>query len=98
MIELRIIKKKKYFLVETILEVHTNVLSYTLYINMKRSIVIVIMLGLVKKQNHRLHKKLGFLTGPYIKIVSPKYYINELSESLITEDGLIDLKKKYTYK
>ena len=41
---------------------------------------------------------MGFLTGPCVKLSSPKHCINELNESLITEEGAIDVKKQHAYE
>ena len=43
-------------------------------------------------------KKVGFLTGPCVKLSSPKHCVNELNESLIAEEGAIDVKKQYTHE
>ena len=40
---------------------------------------------------------MGFLTGPCVKLASPKQCVNELNERLTTEEGSIDVKKQFTY-
>ena len=43
-------------------------------------------------------KRIGFLTGPCVKIASPKQYIKELNNHLKIQEGIIDVRKKWTYE
>ena len=38
-------------------------------------------------------KKIGFIVGTYVKLASPKYYIEELSNNMKLEERSIDIKK-----
>jgi len=43
-------------------------------------------------------KKIGFLVGTYVRVASPKYYIDELSKILKTSAKVIDIKKGFTFE
>ena len=42
--------------------------------------------------------RIGFLTGTYVRIASPKYYITDLTKRLNIREKIIDVKKEYTYE
>ena len=42
--------------------------------------------------------KIGYLSDTYVKLASPKYYIDDLKEKLQIDEGLIDIKKEFTYE
>ena len=41
---------------------------------------------------------IGFLSGTYVKLVSPDYYIKEIREESQLQENTIDIKKRYTYE
>jgi hypothetical protein len=42
--------------------------------------------------------RIGYLTGIYVKIASPKYYIKDIKEKLNITEKLIDVKKEFIYE
>ena len=93
----KIIHRKQSITAEMIVEVETNESAYSLYLKEK---------DYCNKYNIRVSSKntimeyttkIGFLTGPYVKIAAPKYYITDLKRKLDITNNLIDVKKEYTY-
>ena len=94
----RIIITKKHTKVEIMLEVKTSLTAYELY-QREREYCDKINVRIGSKNTCMEYtKKIGFLVGAYVKIASPKYYINELSNIIETTQKVIDIKKSYTYE
>ena len=43
-------------------------------------------------------KRIRFLTGSYVRIVSPVYYLLDIKKKLKIGTGIIEVKKEYTYE
>ena len=51
-----------------------------------------------KKKCMEYIKKIRFLVGTYVQLASPDYYINEITNDMNLEEGIIDIKKRFTYE
>jgi len=93
----KIVKKPKLVLVEMIIDVETMESAYKLYQAQKEYCDKHKIRVSARNTIMEYTKRVGFLTGPSVKISSPKRYIEELEQYLQIEQGTIDVKKKYTY-
>ena len=94
----KIVKRKKYISVETIVQVKTKASAYGLYQNQKdycdqNNISII-----GKRTGLAYTKKVGFLSGAYVKLASVDYHIDEIIDELKLDDKSIDIKKRFTYE
>ena len=97
-IEPKIVSKKKYVLVETILQVKTRASAYVFYQSEKEYCDSNNIRVGWKNTCMEYTKKIGFIIGIYVKLASLKYYIEELSNNIKLEERLIDIKKRFTYE
>ena len=51
-----------------------------------------------KKKYMEYIKKIWFLIGTYVQLASPDYYINEITNDMNLEEGIIDIKKRFIYE
>ena len=43
-------------------------------------------------------RRIGFLVGPYIQLALANSYIDKINEMLNLDKGMIEIKKKFSYK
>ena len=90
--------KKKYIIVEIILEIKTKESAYQLYKNQKEYCNKYKIKISSKNTKMEYTKKIRFLVGPNIQLASPKGYIEELNDILSLLKGIMEIKKKYIYE
>ena len=93
----KMVKKTKHVSVEMIIEVETTESAFKLYQVEKEYCDTHKIKIAARNTIMEYTKRVGFLTGPCVKISSPKRYIDELEQYLKIDKGIIDVKKKYTY-
>ena len=94
----RIIQKKQYVLVETILKVKTEASAFNLYRNQKEYCDNKKIKVSTKNMILEYTNKIRYLSDTYVKLVSPKNYIDDLKEKLQINKELIDIKKEFIYE
>ena len=99
-IEPKIVKKNKYVVVELIMDVKSKESVFKLYQHIKDYCNTHKIRLSARNTKLEYTKRVGFLTGPCLKIAAPKRYIEELNKylGLEEEDGIIDVKKKFTFE
>ena len=99
-IEPKIVKKNKYVAVELIMDVKSKESVFKLYQHVKEYCNTHKIRLSARNTKLEYTKRVGFLTGPCLKIAAPKRYIEELNKylGLEEEDGIIDIKKKFTFE
>jgi len=93
----KIIHRKHYVTAEMIVSVKTNESAYSLYMKEKDYCEKYHIHVSSKNTIMEYTTKIGFLTGTYVKVASPKYYISDLQRRLDINCNLIEVKKEYTY-
>jgi len=94
----RIIKKKKSMLAEMMVLVKTENTAYNLYEDQKEFCDKYLIKVATKRTTMEYVKKIGYLTGTYVKLASEEYYIKDISKRLKIPSGMIDIKKEYTFE
>ena len=97
-IPLRIIKKKQSMLAEMMVLVKTENTAYNLYEDQKEFCDKYLIKVATKRTTMEYVKKIGYLTGTYVKLASEEYYIKDISKRLKIPSGMIDIKKEYTFE
>ena len=94
----KVVGNKKRTKVETMLEVLSPMTAYELYHAEKQYCdQNKIRIG-SKNTIMEYTKKIGFLVGTYVRVASPRYYIDELNKILKTSAKVIDIKKGFTWE
>lgn len=97
-IEPRVVKRKDYVKVETIIHIKTELKAYGLYMNQKEYCDQNDLRISGKNTGFEYTKKIGFLSGTYVKLASQEKYSDEIIEAMDLNQNLIDIKKEYTYE
>ena len=94
----RIIRKKEYVMAESIVMVKSEISAFQLYHNQKDYCDKNHIKLSSKNTILEYTNKIGYLSDTYVKLASPKYYIQDLNRKLQIQEGRIDIKKEYTYE
>jgi len=96
----RVIEKKTKSVkaVEVMIRVYTNQSIYKLYNEQKEVCHKYRIRISTKRMNIEYTKRIGFLTGPYVRIASSVYYFFDIKKKLKIGTGIIEVKKEYTYE
>ena len=94
----RIVKKKKYATVETIIQVKTKASACRLYQNQKEYFYQNNISISRKRTGLEYTKKVRFLAGTYVKLASVDYHIDEIIDKMELDSKSIDIKKRFTYE
>jgi len=93
----KIIHRKQYVTAEIIATVQTNESAYSLYSKEQEYCQKYNIHVSSKNTIMEYTTKIGFLTGTYVKIAAPKYYISDIKNRLAITNNVIEVKKEYTY-
>jgi len=96
-IQPKIVRKSKHVAVELIIDVKSSESAFKLFQHEKEYCQHNKIRVGARNTKLEYTKRVGFLTGPCLKIASPKKYIDDLNKYCGIEDGMIDVKKKFTY-
>ena len=94
----RIIRKKEYVMAESIVMVKSEISAFQLYHNQKDYCDKNHIKLSSKNTILEYTNKIGYLSDTYVKLASPKHYIQDLNRKLQIQEGRIDIKKEYTYE
>ena len=94
----KIVQRKKYILAEIITKIKTTETAYSLYLKEQEYCTKYNIHVSSKNTIMEYTNRIGFLTGTYVRIASPKYYIADLTKRLNIREKIIDVKKEYTYE
>jgi len=94
----KIVKKKKHVAVEMILELQSKESVFNLYQNQKEYCEKHKIRLSARNTRLEYTKRVGFLIGPCLKFASPRRYIEEINNYLDLEEGVVEVKKKYTFE
>ena len=97
MIDPKVVYNKSSAVIDMVLQLKTTISAHSLY-QLEQEYCNRFGLHLSSKNTINAHtKKIGFLTRTYVKLASPKYYVNELEFKAEIEKGYVEIKKKYTF-
>ena len=94
----RIIEKKNYVLAEMMMSVKTDKSAYALYENQQEYCDKYKIKVTTRRTTMEYVNKIGYLTGTYVKLASSEYYIEDINSRLGISNGIVDIKKEYTYE
>jgi len=96
----RVIEKKTKSVkaAEVMIRVYTNQSTNKLYHEQKEVCDKYRIRISTKRMNMEYTKRIGFLTGPYVRIASPVYYLLDIKKKLKIDTEIIEVKKEYTYE
>jgi len=97
MIPPKIVKNKNSVTAEIIMSIKTKETAYSLFTNEKDYCRKHNIYVSAKNTIMEFTNKIGFLIQTYVKIASPKYYIDDLSKKINVTEKIIDVRKAYTY-
>jgi len=91
-------KMKSVKVAEVMIRVYTNQSIYKLYNEQKEVCYKYRIRISTKRTNMEYTKRIGFLTGLYVRIASPVYYLLDIKKKLKIDAGIIEVKKEYIYE
>ena len=94
----RIINKKKKDIVECVFQVKSSSKAYQLYQNQKDLCDKLSMKVSSKNTDMFYVQRIGFLTGPNVKLSSPMNYVQEINYKAEIDRGCVEIKKKVTFE
>ena len=97
-VEPRVIRNKRCVKVETIVRLKTGFNAYKLYMNQRKYCDSNRIKIATKRTKDEYTKKIGFLSGAYVKLASPEVCIKEITTKMNLSDYVIDIAKEFTYE
>ena len=96
--EPKVVMRKKQVKVETIIHVKTSFKAHGLYMNQKEFCDSNEIRIIKKNTGLEYTKKIGFLSGTYVKLASQDRYSKEITMEMKLQENTLDIRKEYTYE